>query len=88
MDGAATDPELLGHFADLVELSRLDSLKGADRDADSQKWVGWLLPKARQQGWIRLCVERKLLPEAWLHWPNHSEKATPKSKVVKAGHNR
>ena len=85
MDGVTPDRELLTHFADMVELNDLESSKAPDHDASSQKWVGWLIPKAKQQGWIALCVEQKLLPEAWLKWPNHNGTSAPKLKAIKAG---
>ena len=84
MDGVTPDRELLGHFADMVELNELESSKVPDHDASSQKWVGWLIPKAQQQGWIALCVEQKLLPEVWLKWPQHNDVYPPKLKAVKA----
>jgi hypothetical protein len=85
MDGVAPGPELLAHFAHMVELSLLESAKATDADVDSHKWVRWLLPKAKQQGWIRLCVEQKLLPKGWLDWPHPDESAPTKLKAVKAG---
>jgi len=88
LDGVAPDLELLMGFAQMVELNHLAAPKAPDGDGNSRMWAEWLIPKAKEQGWIGLCVERKLLPPAWLKWPHHNNTSLPKLKAVKANGKR
>ena len=83
LEGIAPDPELLRGFAQMVELHHLESPKAQNGDGNSRMWAEWLIPKAKEQGWIDLCVARNLLPPAWLKWPHHNNTSPPELKGVK-----
>ena len=85
MDAVQPDLEMLKCFAQMVELNYFEWSKIPDNDLGNQKWADFLIPKAKQQGWIRLCVEHQLLRENWLKWPHHNVLYPPRLKATKEG---
>ncbi len=79
------EPDLntLKLMAELVELSHLEWSKVPDNDEASQKWADYLLKIAKRRGWFWLCVKNKILPERYLHWPEHNYTKPPKIKESK-----
>ena len=84
LEGIEPDRELLLGFAQMVELHHRESPPAAPGEGNSRMWAQWLIAKAKEQGWIDLCVARKLLPPAWLKWPHHNNTSLPKLNAVKA----
>jgi hypothetical protein len=67
---------MLKQFVQMAELEYFEWSKVPDNDLKNQRWAGYLISKARQQGWIRRCVNQGLLPNSWNNWPKHNHAFT------------
>jgi len=56
--------------------------QGPSFDKANQEWVVFLLKRAKQRGWFRLCIKHGLLAERYRHWPDHNFIKQPKVKVA------
>ncbi len=72
LEGRPPSLKMLKEFVQLLELEYHEWSKVPDNDLKSQRWAGYLTSKAKQQGWIRQCVNQGLLSKNWNDWPRHN----------------
>ena len=85
----APDLEMLKCMVELVELNHAEYAKYGDPDQDNANldWSEFLLKQAKLCGWFRLCIKNGLLPERYIHWPEHNYIKLPKLKETKDKNN-
>ena len=68
--------KMLKEFVEMLKLEHYEWSKVPDNDLKNQQRAGYLASKAKQQGWIRQCVNQGLLPKNWNNWPRHNHELT------------